>query len=267
MSWSQLRWEDAGTIVAEATQAWDWTTLLQFSIAYIVVALLLLAYMRVSKPTFGHSKWFVALAVAHNLCLSIWSLQLNVQASMALYEAAHVASWRAMVCTPVDAAFPPAYSVAMRLFLASKVVEFADTYILILRGRSPTLLHVWHHSSVMFGVLGWLRFHVALGMVGMWFNTAVHIFMYAYYALVLMKVHISGKMLITISQIVQFITGFAGLLPFTFLHLASPYGPCQGVPGLTISAFINGSYLVLFILFFRSAYGSKKAQSRIRKSQ
>lgn len=90
----------------------------------------------------------------------------------------------------------------------------------------------------------------------MWFNTAVHVVMYAYYAATTMGVRTRLKSLITMTQILQFLTGFALLLPFVYLH--GMEGRCRGVPAVGVSAVINGSYLILFVLFYRRTYTKKK---------
>lgn len=180
---------------------------------------------------------------------------MNVGATYVVIQVWRESGPAATVCTPVgngSEAIPSSFQFWMYLFFMSKFYELLDTILLILRGRPLTLLHVWHHASVMYETWGWLEFGVTVGIYGMWFNTFVHIIMYAYYAAALLKIPFPLKKSITTLQIVQFITGFLSLIPFTYLHFTGT--GCSGVIGLLISAVINGSYLLLFLRFFKKTY-------------
>lgn len=240
------------------------TTIVAISLVYYVTLLLLSNYIRRRELKIGHTKTFIRLAACHNVVLSITSLLMNIQATSAIRAVVSATSWKHAVCTPAGRQLPTSFENALLIFQLSKIYEFLDTHILLLRGKSLTPLHVWHHSTVMFEVAGWLQFNVSLGVSGMWFNTFVHVVMYAYFAAALYKRNIPGKVIITISQIVQFITGFASLLPFAYLHTRTDFGPCEGVPGLSISSAINGSYLILFILFFRKTYKNSGKRTKVQ---
>lgn len=211
---------------------------------------------RLSHHSLFRTSQFTLLVVFHNLFLSFLSLVMNLGALHAITTVSHLQGFSATLCTSPLQAMPPQIEFWLYLFYLSKLYELFDTAILVLRRRPLTLLHVWHHTSVMYEVYAWLRFGVALGIYGMLFNTAVHVFMYFYYAVALLKVRFRFKRAITVFQIVQFCTGFVSLIPFARLHFAG-HG-CRGVPGLIISAFINGSYLVLFIKFYGKAYRKKE---------
>lgn len=211
---------------------------------------------RFSHHPFFRTSLFVLLAVFHNLFLSFLSLIMNLGALCAVITISHTHSFSATLCTAPLQAVPPQIEFWLYLFYLSKLYELFDTVILVLRRRPLTLLHVWHHTSVMYEIYAWLHFGVTIGIYGMLFNTAVHVFMYFYYAFALLKVRFPFKRAITVSQIVQFCTGFASLFPFARLHFAGQ--GCRGVPGLLISALINGSYLVLFIKFYGNTYRKKE---------
>lgn len=265
---------------------------------YLVVIFALRAYVRKKRPKFPRARGFVVAAALHNVVLAAASAMMNVYVTRALLrvirEGDEMAGIFAVVCVPItkregrggggeglEEGMNMMMTVmnnnnhlsnelifALRMFLISKVYELADTAILVLRGRPLSFLHVWHHASVMLSVWGWLQYDVALGAIGMWFNTFVHIFMYLYYAAVLFGVKIGNKtkLVITLSQIVQFITGFLFLIPFMLAHLLLPHG-CRGVQGIVISAVINASYLALFVLFFRHTYTTPGQASRPRTRQ
>lgn len=229
-------------------------TCIAISAVYLLCVLILRHSYRAGPASFAHSRSFLLAGVIHNTFLSVGSLVMNLHATQGIISVARTTSIAHTICAPSETQLSPQLRAPMYIFLLSKVYELLDTALLLFRGRAPTTLHVWHHASVSFEVWAWIEFEAAVGIYGMWFNTAVHVVMYAYYALALLKVPFPFKRLITITQIVQFITGFCTLLPFIVLHRRYAQG-CHGVPGLIISSFINGSYLVLFIDFFRKTYG------------
>lgn len=203
------------------------------------------------------------VAILHNVILSIASLIMNLHVTRALFSVMRTQHWHASFCTPYKIPLPKPLLSSIYFFYLSKFHELLDTFILLLRNKPLTLLHVWHHSSVIFSVWGWLEYGVTIGGYGVWFNTFVHIFMYAYFALRLARIRLPFKRIITLTQIVQFMTGFATLIPFTWLYITK--GACNGVPGLIFTAFINGSYLILFIRFYSRSYKSSSSPQQQKK--
>jgi hypothetical protein len=70
-----------------------------------------------------------------------------------------------------------------KLFAYSKILEFVDTFILELMGKKPIFLQTFHHFG---GVFAWFfalnSGTIMLSIVTM-YNSLVHSFMYAYYAI------------------------------------------------------------------------------------
>ena len=207
-----------------------------------------------SAPAFARGRVFTAIAFAHNALLCIGSLWMHILVYRAVISVSRSNSFSETICNPRDAPLPPIVSQTFVVFYLSKFYELLDSVILALRSRRLTLLHVWHHSSVIFEVFAWRHFRFSLGLYGMWFNTLVHIVMYAYYACTLYKIPFPFKKYITTTQICQFITGFASTIPWLYLHRTTG---CAGLNALLIAALINGSYLFLFIQFYRRTYKSK----------
>lgn len=206
-------------------------------------------------PRLSHSPVFVRLAVLHNILLAVMSLFMNLHASFIIYSSLTTQGLSAPICISPTAPLPSDIRLAFQIFHVSKFYELIDTFLLIVRGRPLTLLHVWHHTSVMYETWGWLHFRVPLAIFGLWFNTLVHVIMYTYYAMALLGHRFPFKKAITKLQIIQFITGFVFLVPFTYFHLSRAKG-CAGISGLLLSAFFNASYLALFVTFFRTSYVS-----------
>ncbi|CAN8067942.1 unnamed protein product [Agarophyton chilense] len=238
----------------------------------IIIAYLILLHVVRSHQTLllRDARFVTNVAIVHNLVLAAASAFMNVHATRAILWVLHAHKWHATVCTPTQSPLPQPILATFYLFYLSKFYELLDTFILVTRGKSLSLLHVWHHSSVILSVWGWLEYGVTIGVYGLWFNTFVHVIMYTYFALRLARVKMPFKRLITLTQIVQFLTGFASLIPFTWSYVK--HGGCTGLPGLAITAAINFSYLVLFLRFYSKSYESaagkpKSSPSETRKAR
>ena len=91
------------------------------------------------------------------------------------------------------------------------------------------------------------------------FNTFVHVLMYAYFAAALLKIRVPWKQALTSLQIIQFCVSFMFLIPYALEHRATP-GGCRGGIALGVSGFCNGSFLILFLDFYRKTYKQKLAK-------
>lgn len=230
--------------------------LLLTSFTYLIIVQLIRTWASQGGKKLGKSNFLKYVTVCHNLFLSVASLLMHMQIVTAMWTVTTEYNFDSTICTPAGQRLPNVMQKAMYVFLWSKLYELMDTFLIAMRGRPLIFLHVWHHFSVMFEVWGWLHFDVTVGLYGMMFNTFVHIFMYGYYAAAVLKIPFPFKRAITTTQIVQFMTGFCSLIPYTYMHLSTP--GCTGVPGLVLSGIINASYLILFAQFFRSTYMKKK---------
>ena len=149
----------------------------------------------------------------------------------------------------------PALSVWTILFALSKIVEFGDTFFLVVRKSRVPFLHWYHHiTALMYSWYG-------LGgqqASGLWFggmNYAVHSVMYSYFA-----VHSAGRRVptwisktITILQISQM---FMGLAVNLAVYVALRRGQeCEvNLTYFSTGMLMYGTYAVLFIQFFYTKY-------------
>ncbi len=197
------------------------------------------------------------VAFLHNILLSAWSAAMFVGAGHAILAYAGDGStvWRTF-CSDSFIELPQSIFYWLYMFYLSKPVEFMDTFLLAARGKPLTLLHVWHHASVLLETWSWLRFGLTFSIYGMLFNAGVHTIMYLYFACVSMQWRFPFKRMITLLQIVQFIASFVLTVPYLILHWKRP-GGCTGMPALAVSTFCNASYLLLFIRFYRRTYKSR----------
>jgi hypothetical protein len=207
---------------------------------------------------FAHSRLFVLLAAAHNLALSVASTVMFFGIGRAIFHAVAAGNVASTVCNPTGSKMAPGFTHWLYIFYLTKFWELLDTVLLVLRGKPLTLLHVLHHSSVMFEVYSWLETEMVVGVWGMLANSGVHVLMYSYFAATLLGVRVPWKKMITTIQILQFISSFASLVPWFYLHKNTPGGGCTGTAGLVVSAFCNGAFLILFVRFYLQTYKATK---------
>lgn len=115
--------------------------------------------------------------------------------------------------------------------------------------------------------------------VGVAFNTFIHVIMYYYYFItslgqtVWWKVHPftyrsnSLQHWITKLQIIQFVSSFVLAVPYLYYvighdHSGNFVPQCTGWNAFLFSCLINGSFLALFIRFFKSAYPQKERKTQ-----
>jgi len=230
--------------------------LLFFTLCYHAILLALYFHLRGSRAKFSQSRWFVIVASVHNLALSLASLYMFLQVSYEIYVTSYTSSLSSIHDSVCTRTLSPRHAHLLYTFLWTKIWEYFDTFLLLLRGRPISLLHLWHHTSVAWAVRGWIVHGFSLGLWGMFFNSFIHIFMYAYYFTSLLRLPFPLKKAITLSQIVQFLCGFLFLILF-YRYDRIMEGGCGGKPALAFTVLCNFSYLVLFIQFYMQTYNKK----------
>ncbi len=154
------------------------------------------------------------------------------------------------------------------LFVFSKALELGDTIFLILRKRKISMLHFWHHSTVLPWAWNELAHESAPSATFAAMNLAVHSLMYAYFAIVYTEYgrkrfpsHGKIPKLITFVQCLQMFCGIV-LLSFAYYHKnfnnfsATSFNNCNVTnTSIGISLFIYVTYLILFLHFANDKYG------------
>ncbi|KAL3090374.1 hypothetical protein niasHS_006826 [Heterodera schachtii] len=144
------------------------------------------------------------------------------------------------------------------LFSLSKVAEFGDTVLLVLRKRPLIFLHWFHHSVVL--IYSW---HSAteLTAAGRWFiqlNYSVHAIMYTYYTFASLGFRFPKwvSMTVTTLQTTQMLIGVFISLYVARLKLFSsrPTVCQQSVENMCICFSIYTAFAFLFIRFFVNSY-------------
>ena len=151
-----------------------------------------------------------------------------------------------------------------------KYWELLDTVFLVLKKKKLLFLHVYHHMATAAlcytQIVG--RTPMAWSIIAL--NLAVHVVMYAYYALTSIGIRCPWKKLITVSQIVQFVLDLYICYWGTYNHYIVLYFPwmphyryCHGKPFAAWSGIaILSSYLLLFLVFFRNTYKKPSAPAK-----
>lgn len=98
-------------------------------------------------------------------------------------------------------------SYAVWVHYCDKYLEFFDTYFMVLRGKmnQVSFLHVYHHFSIAWA--WWAAIKLFPGgdsYFGALLNSWIHVMMYSYYALALLKVRCPWKRYLTQAQLLQF---------------------------------------------------------------
>jgi fatty acid elongase 3 len=130
----------------------------------------------------------------------------------------------------------------------SKYYELLDTLFLILRKKPLTLLHVWHHFSVIY--ICW--FATSDRMMSAWIhgsiNSFVHILMYYYYAMQSVNPRkVWWRKYITSIQIVQFVIDLVSSLLFIYFKLYVDMNCIGSWRFWFFSNLVGLSYLYLFV--------------------
>lgn len=142
-----------------------------------------------------------------------------------------------------------------------KYLEFFDTYFMVLRGKMDqvSFLHVYHHCTIAWA--WWAAISLFPGgdsYFGALLNSWIHVMMYSYYALALLKVRCPWKRFLTQAQLLQFTTVVVYSLVCMQMWpkdlVESRHYLC-----IFIQVFEMVSLFVLFALFYRRSYGGKKA--------
>lgn len=152
------------------------------------------------------------------------------------------------------------------LFCVSKIVEFGDTFFIIVRKTPLTFLHWYHHVTVC--LYSWQS--LALwNSPAHWFcamNFTIHSVMYSYYVLKSSRVPMPSFVApaVTFLQLVQFAVGLAVILTAAF-NFWGGYECHATQPVIVCGLIVYGSYLVLFANFFIKRHCSKRSPSIIKK--
>ncbi|TPX32203.1 very-long-chain 3-oxoacyl-CoA synthase [Synchytrium microbalum] len=156
------------------------------------------------------------------------------------------------------------------LFYFSKITEFTDTFIMILKknNRQISFLHLYHHASIF--AIWWLVTYVAPGGEGYFsaaMNSFIHVVMYGYYLFTSFGVKFVSivKPYITMMQMTQFTLMTVQATYDTYVNFNhGMWSKTQGYP-LALSVILlvyMQTMLALFANFFRQDAKRRSAEKK-----
>mmetsp|Transcript_23479 Transcript_23479/g.56681 ORF Transcript_23479/g.56681 Transcript_23479/m.56681 type:complete len:365 (-) Transcript_23479:329-1423(-) len=247
------------------------------------VPLALTAFYLLSLPAL---RYFVERHLAPR-----YDMKLLLTESMVIYNVAQVLLNGWMVYAMIDAvannghpfigsrgltgaAINSGASYAVWVHYCDKYLEFFDTYFMILRGKMDqvSFLHIYHHTTIAWA--WWIALRYSPGgdiYFGALLNSIIHVLMYSYYALALLKVSCPWKRFLTQAQLLQFTSVVVYTVATAYRHYYYlPHAAIEGEqPGLGTYAFCCAvqvfemvSLFFLFSLFYKRKYSSKSKKNK-----
>mmetsp|Transcript_12564 Transcript_12564/g.24160 ORF Transcript_12564/g.24160 Transcript_12564/m.24160 type:complete len:889 (-) Transcript_12564:363-3029(-) len=154
------------------------------------------------------------------------------------------------ICTRLQPVQPGLVHFSMYVFYLSKMLEFVDTFLLVLSKKKLIWLHKIHHLTTMSLVWHCMHAHIPGEIVCSGLNCFVHIIMYFYFAKPVRQL----RSLITTTQITQFLIVLA-TLGYAHWVRFNRSTPCQGTyVGELHGLGIYSVYLFMFVNFFVQQY-------------
>jgi hypothetical protein len=223
-----------------------WMTVSCVLLAYIA-SIPLLAAARDALGVSPRCRAVRAFALVHNVALALSSAWVAARAWPALASRVAIGGLVAL-CD-----FPPDEAWLSLVFYFSKYYEFVDTWLVVLAGKRPSMLQVYHHVGVVIVMHGALAAGGGPIVVLTALNATVHAAMYAYYALATVGIKWRHARLLTQLQLLQFVAG-VGLTSVTYVTDARSCGEArvrQAIFGVHV--YVAG-LVVLFARFYRTRY-------------
>ena len=149
-----------------------------------------------------------------------------------------------------------------------------------------SFLHIYHHTTIAWA--WWIAINYSPGgdiYFGALLNSFIHVLMYSYYALALMKFSCPWKKYLTLAQLIQFTSVVIYTVATAYLHYFNvPHEAIEGEQSslrtyyfcCIVQVFEMVSLFVLFSIFFKKSYsknknkkqmGSSKSTSSVKESE
>jgi elongation of very long chain fatty acids protein 4 len=125
-----------------------------------------------------------------------------------------------------------------------------------------SFLHVYHHISITWA--WWIGLYIWPGgdsYFGALLNSWIHVMMYSYYTLSLLKINCPWKRYLTQAQLLQF-TSVIIYSIYSAKKLYDQKAESQFFVAIAVQVFEMVSLFFLFMHFYSKAYSKKKASSK-----
>jgi len=232
------------------TSGWflmDPVQMISVAVGYLILIVVGRIVMKNQK---GMDLW--GFRIFHNALLTVLSLYMTIemlrQAALTSFYGPIIRDERGLGMARI-----------LYVYYISKIVEFNDTFIMILRKKFEQIsfLHIYHHTTVL--VMWWFNVYYYPGgeaYPSAWLNSFVHVWMYGYYLVSTMGYEVWWKRYLTqlqISQLSLFVFQgvsllFTGATEFKFIGLMN------GIYAFTLVA--------LFLNFYRQSYSRRAPQPK-----
>jgi hypothetical protein len=190
-------------------------------LAMIILYLLSKSPVKEAKLAIGidpNTMLFRTLVALHNLALAIFSglVAWHSWGVVVPHMANH--GWRATFCDVDGDLWASGLGAWSTVFYISKYYEFADTWILLLKGKEASFLQVYHHAGIVFNMWGAVASQSSWLLSVVLLNSMIHTLMYTYFLLKTIepKIEIKAAKYLTQAQIGQFFTGILSTLPVLY---------------------------------------------------
>jgi len=196
------------------------------------------------------------LTILHSTILALYSIWTFLSSVPIVYN--HIIEngfWETLCDANGSLWFNKDFGFWLTHFYISKYYEFIDTWIVLLKGRDPIFLQVFHHAGIVILMWGFVVTTNTVGLVIVCFNSFIHSLMYTYYLFAAMGYHSPLKHYLTMAQIIQFLLGMTLTLPTLFM--SGCLSPAQSLV-LWITEGYTVVLIALFLMFYASAYTKKK---------
>lgn len=217
------------------------------SFAYLaIIGMHTLLFSSKSPPKLGE---FLGLQKIHNVILSLGSLVMFTCCLLEVYNRSiheNDVSW--LLCEKETTSIQGSLWFWSFIYYLSKYYELLDTVLQLIQGKIPPnyVLHVYHHSCVIFMGWIWMQSGASIQFIGLLFNCFVHVIMYYYFYLKSIGITPWWKKWVTTLQIIQFCTSglcFCGTL---YMHWVLDMH-CRGMGIVYGSLLFNATLLYGFI--------------------
>lgn len=168
-------------------------------------------------------------------------------------------------CNPYSASEPIMANV-LWLFYISKVLDFLDTAIIILKKKDVQLsfLHTYHHSTIF--LMYWVNLNVGFDgdiYLTIILNGFIHAIMYTYYFVTLHTKQVWWKKYMTSMQLIQFL-----LMNAQAIYLL--YSECTSFPPrvtMIYLVYIQSLFWLFMNFFIKNFFQAKKSSEEKKAAQ
>jgi len=225
----------------------------------------ILTYVCKSAKTDGSSPLFRAFVIFHNIGLLLFSMYTAYVTWSIGIKSYQNRGFLASYCDYNFTMWNQGLGFVYWMFYVSKVVEFIDTIILIVKQKPVSLLQFYHHCGALMTMWSLSIARTPQTFIFAAFNSCIHTIMYAYFAATAMKIKFPvTKSTITSLQIAQFFLGSTLSLPIALASFGinilgrTDWLTVCGTEASGAAIIFGNAYLlplvILFIRFYIRSY-------------